>query len=726
MTLNETSAPPPATPTSNAAEPSRALQALFLLAMAGALVGLGLWLALALDGPSLAAFVHKNELAPGARRAQLAVSVIFAGVAALAAWLWARRQPTPLYQALWQFLARTAPLSLFVFVPLLSDWRLWQSTPVAFYVLVILLGVATERLLFLRRCHPPLFAHPSRLLVRVDQALLPLPLPHDTAPGEPTPKTTAPVWRRGPFVVVLVGALGYTAYFGVYTILAHLNLRTSSYDMAIEENLVWNIVHGGPFFKTSPLAGPTSSHTGYHFTLFSYLLAPFYALYQHAESLLFLQAALIGTAAIPLYLWGRLHIGNWPAAIVAVAYLFYPPLHGSNLYDFHYPPLAPFFVWWLLYFLQVGRDRWAAVFFVIALSVREDIAAGLLVLGLHTALFGGRARAGLLITVVAGIYFSLVKFVVMPSFHGEKQTYVRYFKDMLPPGEEGYTGVIKTLVGNPAYSVQQLLTAPKIEYLLRLLAPLAFLPLRRVGGYLLLVPGILFTLVSAGYVPLLSTHFQYTAHWTLYLLPGVVLGLAHLGRRRDPHDEARIARFQGALAALVVVVLAASYQDGAVLQQHTAKAGYRPFVFGAKKGDEDRRAALARILAQLPKDARVSASERLVPHVANRQNAYTLRIGVYDAQYILFEPRALSVNERPKLERTLKRKPFGVAAEEKPFLLLERGLDPETLRAPLQRVLPDLFAGDGPARPKAGKRGRKGKKKDPAEGETQPQTLPAP
>jgi hypothetical protein len=45
---------------------------------------------------------------------------------------------------------------------------------------------------------------------------------------------------------------------------------------------------------------------------------------------------------------------------VAVCYLLYPPLHGANLYDFHYLTFAPFFLWLTLWALDARRDRLAA------------------------------------------------------------------------------------------------------------------------------------------------------------------------------------------------------------------------------------------------------------------------------------------------------------------------------------------------------------------------------
>jgi len=39
----------------------------------------------------------------------------------------------------------------------------------------------------------------------------------------------------------------------------------------------------------------------------------------------------------------------------------------------------------------------------------------------------------------------------------------------------------------------------------------------------------------------------------------------------------------------------------------------------------------------VPPRAKIVASENIVPHVSNRPDAYTLRMGLFDADYLLFE-----------------------------------------------------------------------------------------
>jgi uncharacterized membrane protein len=240
--------------------------------------------------------------------------------------------------------------------------------------------------------------------------------------------------------------------------------------------------------------------------------------------------------------------------------------------------------------------------------------------------------------------------------------------------------------------LKTLLFQKKIIYALQIFVPLLLLPLRRPYGWLLLGPAFLLTLLAhmktgpAG--ALVSISFQYTAHWTPYVFIGSILALGQMGQPLHAEDREGPLRRQAALIALVFASLAVSYQFGAVLQHHTARAGFDDFVFGTTTEDLARRESRRAILAQIPPDARVSASERELPHVANRAFAYTLRSGVFDADYVFFAyglPWTRPDDMAP-VRRILAERQFGVVDEEGPFVLLRRGAPIDRNDALLQKL----------------------------------------
>ena len=184
-------------------------------------------------------------------------------------------------------------------------------------------------------------------------------------------------------------------------------------------------------------------------------------------------------------------------------YVFYAPLHGGNLYDFHYPPLGIGFVFWLAYLVDIGKYRWAIIPLLLSLSVREDIALSVCVLGAYFLLSNVRPRAGLALTLIGIGYFLIMKMGVMPYFRDGKSTFVWYYQKLVPKGGPGgFGGVLVTIFGNPGYTVGTLLEAEKIKYFLQVMVPFVFLPFRRPIGLCVLLARARDDLVGNSFGPL--------------------------------------------------------------------------------------------------------------------------------------------------------------------------------------------------------------------------------
>ena len=647
-----------------------------MLAAEGASVALAAWL-LGAHG-RLPGYVDSNTLPPEARR--LAVGLLFAGaVASVGAGLglWIARRAAGL-DTIESVSRRLAPLCLAAFVPLLFYWSLWVGpTELTFAVLVAGFGLSLQPLMRIALAAPPLL--PERTRARIDAARADLAAALARAP-----------WL--PLAIVAVAVLRHAIFFSNITIRNHYNLQTAGYDLGIENNLVWNAAHwNGPLFKTSvQMGGPVATHIGLHQTYISYLIGIPYRLVPRPETLLVLQSLLIGAAALPLYAYARRHLGAWTACFVALLCLFYAPLHGSNLYDFHYLPFAPFFLWTTLALLDARRDRWAAVAIVLTLANREDMSALLIVVGLYLLLTGDRPRAGLVVAGIGAAYFVVVKFIVMPRFLGGATAYVHQYKDLVPAGEHGFAGVLETVLANPGYTLTTILDPEKILYLLQIMAPLAFFPWRRPIGLLCSLPGFFFTMLATQYPWLTRLGFQYTAYWTTFLFLAVVANLRWLVRAESAAPTpAAAAEVRGSRRAWKVAMAAATlvtcYQLGPVFQPFTSRAGFLPLrvdINGAARLHHDNLYAL---IAEIPPDATVAAAEMLVAQVSSRKNAYTLMHGHYDADYILARFPA-DGRDIEHLVAALRTGAYGLVDEKGVFALFRRGAPSATVQPFLLRL----------------------------------------
>jgi uncharacterized membrane protein len=480
------------------------------------------------------------------------------------------------------------------------------------------------------------------------------------------------VRRWLPAAVVGAGALGYAIYMSVFTLRMHGRFQTYGYDLGQYDNVFWSTLHGHPL-RDGPLSLTKDwQELGDHALLSVFFFLPFYALKPGGAILLVIQSCVLGLGAIPLYRFAARRLSRSFAALIALAYLFYPPMHGLQFYDFHMQPIAATFVLFVIDFVDERRYWLCAIAFVIAIGCREDIPIGLALLGAFLALSGHRFRAGLIMAVTGSAYFVLMRFVVMPSFGGG--WFQSIYKDLVPQGAPNFGGVIATLFSNPIFAFVSLLQAEKLRYALQILLPLAFLPLRRSYLVLSIVPGSLFTLLTTQYAPTIDTGFQYSAHFIPYVFPAVVLAIAAYGAEGEG-----LARRRAALAAVVTGTVLCGVFWGAIPPRDSIHGGFGMLSMAAPSAaDRQKEKDLRALHAMIPPTASVAVSEAEMPHIS-RLEMRSLR-DTTDADYILFaNGSAGSANG----ERVLATREFEKIADRPGLMLLKR-----KAKAPTQHRAP--------------------------------------
>jgi uncharacterized membrane protein len=233
--------------------------------------------------------------------------------------------------------------------------------------------------------------------------------------------------------------------------------------------------------------------------------------------------------------------------------------------------------------------------------------------------------------------------------------------------------------------MQSLHEREKLVYLLQLLVPLCFFPWTRPVGLLCSLPGFLFTLLSTGYMPLIQISFQYTAHWTAYAFIALVANLRVVPQPIVEGERGGQFRRRAWVGAMLLTTLLTTTQYGAVVQQNTVRGGFGPFRFTRTDADRTRLQDLKSLIAMVPPRAKICSSENIVPHVSARPDSYTLRIGVFDAEYLLFSLPAGGL-EQTHLYDALSGGTFGVIADKGVFVLARRGAPTDKNPGYLSRI----------------------------------------
>jgi uncharacterized membrane protein len=234
-------------------------------------------------------------------------------------------------------------------------------------------------------------------------------------------------------------------------------------------------------FGDTPEGG---SHFLHHFSPILYLASPLLLATHSPVALIALQAVACALIGPPIYLLVAKRAGPSLALIAALVALLYPPLVGVAFTDFHENGFAPATIAWLAWAIDSRRWAWGAVFVAVALAIKEDEAAMLVVLGTGVALRARRRGDHELVrfaagTVVAGLAALVLFFVVIqPRVSAEHGWFaLNYFNDTMP--HHRGAGEIAARVG----------------FLLEAFVPLCFVPLLS-WRVLIVVPGLIEVLAS--------------------------------------------------------------------------------------------------------------------------------------------------------------------------------------------------------------------------------------
>jgi hypothetical protein len=213
-----------------------------------------------------------------------------------------------------------------------------------------------------------------------------------------------------------------------------------------------------------------------------------------------------------------------------------------------------------------------------------------------------------------------------------------------------------------------MLTEAKLLYVLHFIVPLQFLWVRRPYLLVAALPSAFFTLMVTNRAPMFQTSFQYSYQWFPYVVIASILALQHI-RGASALGPVRQA---AAAFALCLVASGACYQFGVLLGGKTIVGGFNEKRVHVLPDDWDRYRELKALVAQIPQDASVTASDIVGPHVSTRLVLYSAKFGLGDPEYIAFHS-SLGGVEAQRILAALKSGRYGVVDRRGSFVLARRG-----------------------------------------------------
>ena len=331
-----------------------------------------------------------------------------------------------------------------------------------------------------------------------------------------------------------------------------------------------------------------------HFSPFLILLAPLGRV-PTAEALLILQAAAVASGLIPAYRLGLRYGGSPLGRLAVVWYGLSAAIWHAVAFDFHPVTLGVPLLMWLINSSDEGRRPYLPVLLAVGLALmREDLAVLAGVVLVQTAVLRGRWRETLLSIFPVSIGVGFIAWATFGSGMGGYHLWTRF-------SGSGDASIFDLVVGAGSNLVRPNAITSFASVLLPLLAVPALLGWKRSW------PGLAMMLVNgvASYEAQASLYFQYFAPVVPFLLWGAIASWPSFrrGSARGPALVASIGIF-----ALLGPLFYIGYGS--------------PDRFSSTVAFSSERREFSDVLASIPHDASVSATDFLVPHLARREAVY--------------------------------------------------------------------------------------------------------
>lgn len=402
----------------------------------------------------------------------------------------------------------------------------------------------------------------------------------------------------------------------IWSVTRVLSLYCPDYDLGIFSQMFHNMKETGlPVTTVERAQLGAISHFKVHVSPIYYLMLPFYCIFPNPITLQVLQAAVIASAVIPMWLIARRNgFSGLLSLLICLVLAFLPTTAGGAYYDLHENCFLLPLILWLMYAIE-RRSIWlTALFGFLILMVKEDAAVYVAVAALYlivkTFLNFRREKLKELLLGIGLLVVSLVWFKLVTDYLANQGDGVMTYRyDNFMYGEsDSLISVVFAVLLNPMKMLYECVDKEKLEYIGLTLLPLLGMPLltRKYERYILLIPYILINLMS-DYQYQHSILFQYNFGSTAFLLYLLVINIADMKPRLMPV----IVGIAAAAISITVFCVNIVPEIGKTVTNYRVYQTYYEGVWEE--------------LDKIPDDASVTAHTFYVVPLSNREVLYGVR-----------------------------------------------------------------------------------------------------
>lgn len=400
--------------------------------------------------------------------------------------------------------------------------------------------------------------------------------------------------------------------------LRYKNYYTPCYDFGIFSQMFYYMNETGTPFVTCE-RDCLLSHFSVHFSPAFYLIYPIYKLFPTPMTLMAVQCLLPALGVIPLIkICLNRNLSNLSSLGFAACYLLYLPIGGSCNYYIHENNFLPPMLLFLLYFMEKNKTAPALIFGLLTLLTKEDSPVYTALIALYFIFAGKNYKCSIILFFISVVYFIAVTHYL--SVFGDGVMTSRYQNYIYDDSGSLFT-VIKAVMQNPLYVMQQSITEAKIKYILQMLLPILFLPLciKKPSSLILLIPFVLVNLMT-------NYRYQYDIMYQYGFGSGTLLMYLAVD------NFSKIKKGQGRTKLFLCCLLSSVIMFFGTFGEWLSF--YHVYDYCT-----DSRTTIDYALKLIPHNASVACSTFILPNLSQRKEIYQLETTINTADYYVLDLR---------------------------------------------------------------------------------------
>lgn len=406
----------------------------------------------------------------------------------------------------------------------------------------------------------------------------------------------------------------YIVAFFSFCWLRFISFGYYDWDLAVYSQIIFNVSRGDLF---NSLLGV--NFLGHHAHFLAFPLALIYKAWPHPVTLLFLQTAALGGAAVPLFYLARIFLSPRWALLTCFLYLFHVGTAYSIIYEFHFTSFAPLIFFCIFYFYFTLRYVHYLVSTVLALLCQENFALSVFMFGLLALVQRRSARWWLPLLAGSIVYLLFCVKVLLPGLNPGTIQFISIYRHW---GSD-YGEIILNLASHPMGVLRYIFMPHKLEWLWTIFSSLSLVPFLSPGYLSLALPFFLQRLLSNRAQETMIS-FHYLAEILPIIFLAFIFGLRRILAMPFMHNR---RKFLGLLLPAMMIPYFLLFPLKDIFFGNI----YRTRFSSTERVKEQ-------WVERVPAKASVVASFEFLSHLANRKDLFSFQY-IYSGQYILSSKR---------------------------------------------------------------------------------------